>query len=62
MPRIRAGLKKAGVVVSRKRLARRAQIREVSSRRSFCVTTERDVGHLPTTDLVTREFVATNIN
>ena len=65
MPRIRAELQDAGVVASRKRIARLmrlAQIRGVSRRRSFCVTTERDVRHRPAPDLVNREFVATDIN
>lgn len=65
MPRIRAELQEAGIVASRKRIARLmrlAQIRGVSRRRSFCVTTERDVRHRPAPDLVKREFVATDIN
>jgi putative transposase len=65
MPRIRAELQDAGVVASRKRIARLmrlAQIRGVSRRRSFCVTTERDARHRPAPDLVKREFVATDIN
>jgi hypothetical protein len=33
----------------------------VSWRRSFCVTTERDVRRRPTPDLVNRAFVATDI-
>lgn len=65
MPRIRAELQDAGIVASRKRIARLmrlAQIRGVSRRRSFCVTTERDVRHRPAPDLVNREFKATGIN
>lgn len=65
MPRIRAELQEAGIVASRKRIARLmrlAQIRGVSRRRSFCVTTERDVRHRPAPDLVNREFAATDIN
>ena len=65
MPRIRAELQDAGIVASRKRIARLmrlAQIRGVSRRRSFCVTTERDVRHRPAPDLVKREFMATDIN
>lgn len=65
MPRIRAELMDAGVVVSRKRIAalmRRAHLRGVSRWRSFCVTTERDVRHRPAPDLVNRAFVATDIN
>ena len=46
--RIRAELQDAGIVASRKR--------------SFCVTTERDVRHRPAPDLVNRAFVATDIN
>ena len=65
MPRIRAELHDAGIAASRKRIARLmrlAQIRGVSRRRSFCVTTERDVRHRPAPDLVKREFVTTDIN
>ena len=65
MPRIRAELQDVGVMASRKRIARlmrQAQIRGVSRRRSFCVTTERDVRRRPAPDLVNREFVATDIN
>jgi putative transposase len=65
MPRIRAELQEAGVVASRKRIARlmrQAQIRGVSRRRSFCVTTERDVRHRPAPDLVNRQFVAPGLN
>ena len=42
------------------RLMRLAQIRGVSRRRSFCVTTERDVRYRPAPNLVKREFVATD--
>ena len=65
MPRIRAELQDAGIVASRKRIARlmrQEQMRGVSRRRSFCVTTERDVRQRPAPDLVNREFVATDIN
>ena len=65
MQRIRVQLQGAGMVASRKRIARLmrlAQIRGVSRRRSFCVTTERDVRHRLAPDLVKREFVATDIN
>ncbi len=65
MPRIRAELLDVGVVASRKRIARlmrQAQIRGVSRRRSFCVTTQRDVRQRPAPDLVNRAFVATDIN
>ena len=44
MPRIRAELQDAGIVASRKRIARlmrQEQMRGVSRRRSFCVTTDR---------------------
>ena len=53
------------MVASRKRIARlmrQAQMRGVSRRRSFCVTTERDVRCLTAPDLVNRAFVATDIN
>jgi len=65
MPRIRAELMDAGIVASRKRIAvlmRQEHMRGVSRRRSFCITTERDVRHRPAPDLVNREFVATDIN
>jgi putative transposase len=65
MPRIRAELQDTGIVASRKRIARlmrQEQMRGVSPRRSFCVTTERDVRHRPAPDLVNREFVATDIS
>jgi len=65
MPRIRAGLKDEGIVASRKRIARLMrieQMRGVSRRRSFCVTTERDARHRPAPDLVNRLFVATATN
>ena len=65
MPRIRAELQDAGIVASRKRIARlmrQERMRGVSRRRSFCVTTERDVRHRPAPDLVNRMFVATDIN
>ena len=50
MPRIRAELLDAGIVASRKRIAalmRHGHMRGVSRRRSYCVTTERDVRHRP---------------
>jgi putative transposase len=53
MPRIRAELQEAGIMASRKRIARLmrlAQIRGVSRRCSFCVTTERDVRHRPASE------------
>lgn len=65
MPRIRAKLQDAGVNASRKRIARlirQEHMRGVSRRRSFCVTTERDVRHRPAPDLVNRMFVASDIN
>ena len=65
MPRIRAELQDAGIVASRKRIARlmrQERMRGVSRRRNFCVTTERDVRHRPAPDLVNRAFVATDIN
>jgi len=65
MPRIRAELQDAGIVASRKRIARlmrQAQMCGVRRRRSFRMTTERDVRHRPAPDLVNRAFVATDIN
>jgi len=65
MPRIRAELADAGVHASRKRIARlmrQERMRGVSRRRSFCITTERDVRHRPAPDLVNRAFVASDIN
>ena len=65
MPRIRAELQDAGVTASHKRitrLMRQERMRGVSRRRSFCVTTERDVRHRPAPDLVNRMFVAPDIN
>ena len=65
MPRIRAELMDAGIVASRKRIAalmRQEHMRGISRRRSFCITTERDVRHRPAPDLVNREFGATDIN
>ena len=65
MPRIRAELLDAGVVASRKRIARlmrQAKLRGVSRRRGYCVTTERDARQRPAPDLVNRTFAATDIN
>ena len=65
MPRIRAELADAGVVASRKRIARlmrNNQIQGVSRRRAWCVTTERNKRGRPAPDLVNRQFVATGIN
>jgi putative transposase len=65
MPRMRAERMDAGIVTSRKRIAhlmRQEHMRGVSRRRSYCVTTERDVRHRPAPDLVKRQFVATDLN
>ena len=65
MPRIRAELMDAGMVVSRKRIARlmrQERMRGVSRRRNYCVTTERDARQRPAPDLVQRQFVATDLN
>lgn len=65
MPRVRAELINVGVVASRKRLARlmrQGQMRGVSRRRDYVVTTERDKRQRPAPDLVNREFVARGIN
>ena len=65
MPRMRAELADAGVMASRKRIARlmrRHQIQGVSRRRGWCVTTERNKRQRPAPDLVNRQFVATAIN
>ena len=64
-PRIRAELADAGVVASRKRIARLMrvnQIQGVSRRHAWCVTTERNKRQRPAPDLVNRQFVATGIN
>ena len=61
MPRVRAQLKADGQSISRKRIARlmrQAQLRGVSRRRSFVVTTERDKRQRPAPDLVNRRFRA----
>jgi putative transposase len=61
MPRIRAQLCQAGLRVSRKRVARlmrQAQIRGVSRRRGFTVSTERNPRQRPAPDLVRRQFRA----
>lgn len=65
MPRIRADLIDAGHPISRKRVARlmrRANLRGVSRRRGFVVTTQRDVWQRPAPDLVKRAFVAEGPN
>jgi len=65
MPRIRAELADAGIVASRKRIARLMhdnQLQGVSRRRAWCVTTQRNPRHRPAPDLVKRKFVASDIN
>ena len=65
MPRIRADLIAAGHPISRKRVARlmrRANLRGVSRRRGFVVTTQRDTRQRPAPDLVKRAFVAERPN
>lgn len=61
MPRIRAELRDAGIVASKKRIAslmRMAGLRGVSRRRGFIVTTERNRRERPAPDLVKRQFTA----
>jgi putative transposase len=61
MPRVRAELMEQGERVGGKRIARlmrAARIRGVSRRRGFVVTTQRDKGKRPASDLVQRRFVA----
>jgi len=61
MPRVRAELQAQGECISAKRVARLmrlAQLRGVSRRRAFCVTTERDKRQRPAPDLVNRQFKA----
>lgn len=61
MPRIRAELRDAGVVASRKRIARlmRANgLRGVSHRRGLTMTTERNRRERPAPDLGNHRFVA----
>jgi putative transposase len=65
MPRIRCELREAGVIASRKRIARlmrAAHIRGVSRHRDYVVTTERNPHARPAPDLVKRRFVATAPN
>lgn len=65
MPRVRAELRDQGVAISRKRVARLmrcAQIRGVSRRRGFTVTTRRDHRDRPAPDLVNRQFSAEGPN
>ena len=60
-----AELLDAGVVARRKRIARlmrQGRMRGVRRRRSFCVTTERDIRQRPAPELVNREFVASDTN
>ena len=65
IPRIRAELLDAGVHASRKRIARlmrQANLRGVSRRRGYTVTTRRDTKDRPAPDLVKRQFTACDIN
>jgi putative transposase len=65
MPRIRAELAEQGVRVGGKRIARlmrAAELRGVSKRRGFVVTTQRDAKQRPAPDLVKREFKADGPN
>ena len=65
MPRIRAELAEQGVGVGGKRIARlmrAAQLRGVSKRRAFTVTTQRDDKQRPAPDLVKRAFKADAAN
>jgi len=65
MPRIRAELADQGLTASRQRIARlmrQHQLRGVSRRRGWCVTTERHPRVRPAPDLVVRKFVASDIN
>ena len=65
MPRIRAELVEQGVRVGGKRIARlmrAAELRGVSKRRGFVVTTQRDAKQRPAPDLVKREFKADGPN
>lgn len=65
MPRVRAELIDQGVVVSRKRVARlmrRHNIRGVSRRRGFTVTTRRSSNGTKAPDLVQRRFEASGPN
>lgn len=60
-PRIKAELADQGVAIGGKRIARlmrAANLRGVSRRRGFVVTTRRDVERQPAPDLVQREFTA----
>jgi putative transposase len=65
MPRIRAELSDTGITASRKRIARLMRdnhLQGVSRRRSWCVTTERNLRQRPAPDLVERKFVASGVN
>jgi len=65
MPRIRAELAEQGVRVGGKRIARlmrAAELRGVSKRRGFTVTTQRDDKQRPAPDLVNRQFKAAGPN
>lgn len=64
-PNIHAELRDEGVRVGRKRVARlmrEAELRGVSRRRRFVVTTRRDERQRPSPDLVNREFKAAGPN
>ncbi len=63
--RIQAELAANGIIANHKRIARLmrcAGIQGVSRRRSYCVTTERNLRQRPAPDLVNRQFTATDIN
>ena len=65
MPRIHAELRDMGETISQNRVARLmrlAQIKGVSRRRGFVVTTQRDLKQKAAPDLVQRQFVASDIN
>lgn len=65
MPRVRAELIEQGVSISRQRVARLmrlANIRGISRRRGFTVTTRGDKRQAPANDLVKRQFRASGPN
>ena len=65
MPRAWKELRDQQIIVSRKRVARLmrvAQIKGVSRRRGYVVTTQRDRRERPAPDLVKRQFVAQDLN
>jgi len=65
VPRVVAELRDEGTVVNKKRverLMRNAQIKGVSRRRGFVVTTNRDIAAKAASDLVKRNFTATRPN